>query len=92
MSTSKREDHDKYCLISKISVVLGKSINTLHRDDTFAWNVGDTDVTLRIENNEISVTLVDWDSKLSPIQHYALEGIASTYNLKVIEYIIDKKL
>ncbi len=90
MSRSKREDHDKYLLISTISVVLGERINTSHRDDVFSWNVGDTDVTLRLENNEISVTLVDWDSKLSLIQHYALEGIASTYNLKVTEYI-DKK-
>ena len=48
MSTRKRKDHDKYWLISKISVVLGESINTSHGDDTFAWHVGDTDVTLGI--------------------------------------------
>ncbi len=48
MSTSKRKDYDKYWLISKISVVLGESINTSHGDDTFAWHVGDTDVTLGI--------------------------------------------
>ena len=92
MSTSKREDHDKYSIISEISLVLGESINTSHGDDTFAWNVGDICVTLRMENNEISVTLVDWDNKLSLIQSRALGGIASSYNLEVIEYIIDKKL
>ena len=52
---------------------------------TFAWNVGDTCVTLRMKNNEISVTLVDWDYKLSLIQSRALGGIASSYNLEVIE-------
>ena len=92
MSTRKRKDHDKYWIISEISLVLGESINTSHGDDTFAWNVGDTCVTLRMENNEISVTLVDWDYKLSLIQSRALGGIASSYNLEVIEYIIDKKL
>jgi hypothetical protein len=40
MSKIKREDHDKYCLISLISVVLDESINSSHGDVIFSWNIG----------------------------------------------------
>jgi|APGre2960657444_1045066.scaffolds.fasta_scaffold26739_3 hypothetical protein len=91
MAKIKRKDHDKYWLISLISVVLGESINTSQGDVIFSWNVGDTDVTLWLDKNELSVTLVDWDSKLSITQDYALSGIASSFNLERTEYINEKQ-